>query len=96
MVTADTGFANETNMAYVYEQRINAYIPDNQFRSRDPRFDKQKTKYGKRHQEKRKRSTPPNISASEFTFDPVKQTCICPQGKYLTRIFHDQPNRDGF
>ncbi len=50
VVTADTGFVNEANMKYLYENDINGYIPDNQFRSRDPRFKDQKEKYGKRHQ----------------------------------------------
>jgi hypothetical protein len=48
LITADTGFANEANMRYVYQYTINAYIPDNKFRSRDPKFAEQKTKYGKR------------------------------------------------
>ena len=38
IVTADTGFANESNMEYLHKNNINGYIPDNQFRSRDPRF----------------------------------------------------------
>ena len=38
IVTADTGFANEANMKYLHEHRINGYVPDNQFRSRDPKF----------------------------------------------------------
>ena len=42
IVTADTGFANEANMEYLHTEDINGYIPDNQFRSRDPKFDKQK------------------------------------------------------
>ncbi|WP_040481836.1 transposase, partial [Vreelandella boliviensis] len=50
VVTADTGFANEANMKYLHERQINGYIPDNQFRSRDPKFADQKDKYGKRHQ----------------------------------------------
>ena len=33
IVTADTGFANEQNMKYLKEEGINAYLPDNQFRS---------------------------------------------------------------
>jgi len=36
VVTADTGFSNEENMKYLHEEEINAYIPDQQFRSRDP------------------------------------------------------------
>lgn len=46
IVTADTGFANEANNRYLYEQQINGYVPDNQFRKRDPKFSEQKQKYG--------------------------------------------------
>nr|WP_284215726.1 transposase [Agaribacter marinus] len=83
IVTADTGFASESNMAYLHEPNINAYIPDNQFRSRDPKFNEQKAKYGKRHQDKkvRKKMT---IPASEFQFDPVNKTCICPAGEQIS------------
>ncbi|MFC3122519.1 transposase [Agaribacter flavus] len=83
IVTADTGFASESNMAYLHEHNINAYIPDNQFRSRDPKFNEQKAKYGKRHQDKkvRKKTT---IPASEFQFDPVCKTCICPAGEQIS------------
>ena len=81
IVTADTGFANEANMLYLHENNINGYFPDNQFRSIDPKFADQKTKYGKRHQKKRKQSKPTQfIPASEFRFDPVAMTCICPAG----------------
>jgi len=78
VVTADTGFSNEANNRYLKEKRIKAYIPDNQFRSRDPKFNDQKTKYGHRHPGKG--VDKPVIPASEFNFDPVKKTCTCPQG----------------
>lgn len=84
LITADTGFANEANMQYVHQQQINAYIPDNQFRSRDPKFQDQKRKYGKRHQDKPKSTKRHVIAASEFDFDPVKLTCICPKGNSLS------------
>ena len=83
IVTADTGFANETTMHYLHEQSINAYIPDNQFRSRIPGFDGQKEKYGKRHQANKKNVTQV-IPASEFSFDPVTLTCICPSGEAIS------------
>lgn len=86
VVTADTGFANETNMKYLHENAINAYIPDNKFRSRDPKFADQKVKYGKRHQQgksKRKRTL---YSARDFDFDPVNLICVCPAGETLTPI----------
>jgi len=42
VVTADMGFANEKNMQYLHENKINAYVSDNCFRSRDPKFSQQK------------------------------------------------------
>lgn len=83
VVTADTGFANEANVKYLFDNEINGYIPDNQFRSRDPKFKAQKSKYGKRHQEKKKRKKV-IIPSSEFKFDPIKLTCECPAGEMIS------------
>ena len=83
-VTADTGFANEQNMQYLHNNKIDAYIPDNQFRSRDPKFQDQKKKYGKRHQEKPKSERRNVIPATEFKFDPTAMTCYCPAGEKLS------------
>jgi transposase len=82
VVTADTGFANEDNMRYVHEHGINAYIPDNQFRSRDPKFAEQKSTYGKRHQGERNPKAR-LFEADAFTFDPMNNTCVCPAGNTL-------------
>ena len=83
VVTADTGFANEANMQYLHANEIDGYIPDNQFRSRDPKFIDHKTKYGKRHQDKKDNPQKETIHAREFNFDPVNMTCICPAGETL-------------
>lgn len=80
VVTADTGYSNEDNNAFLKSAGINAYIPDKQFRSRDPKFKHQKTKHGKRHQDKVK-GIQPVIPASEFVFDARNKTCVCPAGK---------------
>ncbi len=53
---------------------IDAYIPDNQFRSCDPKFAEQKNKYGKHHQDKS--GMRKVIPASEFSFD-VSFLLIC-------------------
>jgi len=82
IVTADTGFANEANMEYLHQHNINAYIPDNQFRSRDPKFKDQKTKYGKRHQSNKKKPAA-YFMAKEFDFDPINKTCTCPMGEAM-------------
>src|SRR5690554_7715110 len=84
IVTADTGFANEANMKYLHERQINGYVPDNKFRSRDPKFQNQKDKYGKRHQNLPDKGWKDIIPASEFQFDPVNLICICPTGEELT------------
>jgi len=80
IVTADTGFANEANNQYLHENNINAYVPDNRFRSRDPKFSHQKQKYGKRSDYK-KEKTVSVIPASEFSLDPKHKTCACPAGE---------------
>lgn len=93
IITADTGFANEANMEYLHKNKVNAYIPDNQFRSRDPKFQHQKSKYGKRHQNISKK-TPKTIPASAFQFDPGKLTCICPAGESMW-VNHQGKDREG-
>lgn len=83
VVTADTGFANEANMQYLHENNINGYIPDNKFRSRDPKFTDQKSKYGKRKTHLKKPKAISVIPASEFTFDPTDKSCTCPTGESM-------------
>jgi hypothetical protein len=83
IVTADTGFSDEAIMEYLHTEGINAYIPDNQFRSRDPKFDKQKEKY--KRPSRTKKGSKPIFPASEFKFDPIEQTCECPAGKPLSK-----------
>lgn len=99
IITADTGFANEANMAYLKQNKVDAYIPDNQFRSRDPRFAEHKAKYGNKKPAvtgvptataKKARVIP----VSEFDFNPNAMTCICPQGESLS-YRGTRKNRDG-
>lgn len=94
ILTADTGFSDEANMHYLHNQNINAYIPDNKFRSRDPKFANQKKKYPRPSRATGKHIS--IISASEFHFDPVKLTCQCPAGKSLSSrgVRTDQQGRD--
>ena len=78
IVTADTGFSNEGNNKYLHDRKIDAYIPDNKFRSRDPKFANQKTKYGNRA---RKKAT--LFPADKFYFNRETKTCKCPAGKMM-------------
>lgn len=78
-ITADTGYHNERNMQLIYEKKIDAYIPDNRFRSRDVRFkdvDKYKKKVAEWQPEKGKKYFGPK----DFRFDEASQTLNCPAG----------------
>ena len=86
IVTADTGFANEANMKYLYENKINGYIPDNRFRERDPKFANQKEKYGKRHQQHKRKKREELFKARDFKLDVIRKTCICPAGESLSLL----------
>lgn len=57
-----------------YMSQYCTYIPDNQFRSRDPKFSEQKEKYGKRHQTGKRKSNN-LIPADDFNFDQNSMTC---------------------
>ncbi|KAF3983265.1 MAG: hypothetical protein HFP78_00105 [Methylococcales symbiont of Hymedesmia sp. n. MRB-2018] len=70
IITADTGFADEAD--------INAYIPDNKFRSRDQKFADQKQK-----QPRPSPAVSNLFKPKDFTFYANKKTCICPSGKSL-------------
>ena len=84
IVTADTGYANEANLKYLHDNGIDGYIPDNQFRSRDPKFKDYKTTHSTRPATTiQETTTDPVIPASEFQFDPVTKTCTCPAGEAM-------------
>ena len=82
IVTADTGFYSADNMTYVHENEINAYIPDTQFRSRDPRFQDQKKKHPR--ESRAKKGAVKIFPAEDFIFDEKKMTCRCPNGESLS------------
>jgi transposase len=79
-LTADAGYASEDNMKYVFEQGLDAYIADTQFRKRDPRFNS-----AERHKARARedRGTPRRFRPEDFTYDEKARRCICPAGKPL-------------
>ena len=53
LLTADTGYSSEANMKYVFTENINAVIPDNNFRQRNPKFsESESVKKHKAHRQK--------------------------------------------
>ena len=79
IVTADTGFANDANYEYLRSEGINAYVPDQHFRQRDPAYKTQKKNHGKRHQDEVK-GIKQVIASSEFTLNKKTKSCVCPAG----------------
>lgn len=84
IVTADTGYANEANMQYLHDNGIDAYVPDNKFRSRDPKFAEQKNHSQRKAITGKKKVASSVIPASDFDFDPVNLTCRCPAGESIS------------
>jgi len=84
-LTADAGYASEQNMKYLFENGVDAYVADNLYRKRDPRF-----KDAERHVP-RKPDAPfakPKIATTHFANTDFQLAddhshCICPAGKKL-------------
>ena len=92
VVTADTGYSSEANMKYVFEKGVDAVIPDNQFRKRDPNFVESETYNTQKEKRKKTRKdrakTVAVFSASEFKANLKTNTCICPAGKEM--MYHGE------
>ena len=81
---ADSGYHTEKNMEMLAEEGIDAYVADNRFRKRDPRF----ADYEKYKDEARKdwaKGKPKLFRTDDFLFDKEMRHCICPAGKRLYR-----------
>jgi hypothetical protein len=81
-LTADSGFHTNDNIKALFEQNIDAYVADNQFRKRDPRF-AMAEQYRARHKEEIRKSQGSKYRPEDFIYDAASKTCICPAGKRL-------------
>lgn len=92
-LTADSNYHSFNSLTLCRDEKIDAYIPDIQFRKRDPRFaDQERFKDGI-HDRQRSNAKSSLFTASDFSFDPDKQVYQCPQGKELTCYARNQTNR---
>ncbi|PVV09506.1 MAG: hypothetical protein B6D72_14315 [gamma proteobacterium symbiont of Ctena orbiculata] len=82
-LTADSGFYNKNNLGYVYNHKIDAYLPDLGFRKRDPRFQAIEKYKGRNRQEQQKKRITQHYTSPEFHYDADTHTCLCPAGKQL-------------
>lgn len=82
VLVADNGYHSEENVRMVMEEGIDAYLPDNKFRKRDPTF--ATAQRHKKPVDRRKTKPEPRyFRSSDFTYDEVKGKLICPAGKEL-------------
>ena len=84
ILTADSGFHTEDNIRYLYDNEIEGYVADTLFRKRDPKF-ADAEKYQEHKKVRRSKELEPKFNPSDFDYDPVKRTCVCPAGKSLYR-----------
>jgi hypothetical protein len=71
----DTGYHTEENCKLMSEEKIDAYLPDGQYRQRDPRF-----AGAKDHKPPRKTE---RYELKDFEYDKGHDRYICPAGKEL-------------
>jgi transposase len=89
-LSADSGFHTEENMKMLFAGEIDAYVADNRFRKRDPRF-VDADRYRERHRQERAKLTGRKglFSTTDFIFPEDLSHCICPAGKRLYRSGHN-------
>jgi transposase len=92
-LTADSNYHSFHSLTVCRKEQIDAYIPDIQFRKRDPRFAEQGRFQDGIHGRQRPAARPGLFTAADFSFDPSKQVYLCPHGKELTCHARHQTNR---
>jgi transposase len=73
--TADSNYHSEVNIKKCVEEGLDAYIPDKDFRSRDPRYEDLKERYKGKKARK--------YSIEDFRYDEERDRYMCPQGEEL-------------
>ena len=74
LLTADTAYHSIDSIKKCEAEKIDAYIPDKDFRKRDPRFSVQKRSTAQRRKQ---------FSREDFQYDETVDQYICPNGKRL-------------
>ena len=89
VVCADSGYHSEENLKQLEDQGTEAYIPDQLYRKRDPRYAGQDTHTAKPEalwdKSKKPPAKPKLFQPSEFKVASDQSHCICPAGKRLYR-----------
>lgn len=86
VITADAGYHSEANLKALAGAAIDAYLPDNDYRKRDPRYanqDQHQAKPDPLWDKRPKEEKQVLFKPEDFRFDPAYKTCVCPAGKRL-------------
>lgn len=92
-LSADSNYHSLASLAVCQAENLDAYIPDIRFRKRDERFVGQQRFKDGIHPRVRPARKTGKFSAADFSFDPLKQTYLCPQGNELICHARQQRNR---
>jgi transposase len=89
VVCADSGYHSEANLKQLEAKGIEAFIPDNNYRKRDPRYAGQEQHTAKPDalwdKSEKPAAKPELFQPCEFQVAPDHSHCICPAGKRLYR-----------
>jgi len=77
-VIADSGYHSRKNVEYLKAEKVDGYIADIGYRSRDERFQSAKRHWPKERVKPKKR-----FVVEDFDYDLKKRTCRCPTGKSM-------------
>ena len=91
LITADAGYHSEANLRTLAARQRPALIADRDMRRRDARFATQGRHKPAREvlHDKRPKGPPARYQPSDFAYDPIVRTCICPAGKSFYRKGRD-------
>jgi len=76
--SADCNYHSHENLAACAQAGVDAYIPDTNFRKRDPRFATQE-----RHKPKAEQGESRRLGLEHFSYDEATDSYRCPKGKVL-------------
>jgi transposase len=87
---ADSNYHSDANLKTCETEHLDAYIPDMNFRQRDPQFAKQE-RYKPRKKTPRKKT----FTVEDFQYDAATDRYLCPTGKGLRLRAREQHLRNG-
>ncbi len=92
-LTADSNYHSLNSLTVCQAEKVDAYIPDIQFRQRDPRFAEHERFKDGVHGRQRPDAKPSRFTVDDFSYDERKQIYLCPNGKELKCHARNQVNR---